>query len=245
MTKIVVLQSFRSFDVPEWVRLCHSSVRKLSEERGWTYRWAGDEFFNWAPDWARSACGPDIWRLSDICRLEWMSAELEHGADIAIWVDIDMLIFDPKSIALDLSNDYGFSHELYFDQNALKHGINNALMFFRQNSQMLNIYKDACLTRLAQGGTQARTELGPDLLRNLKIKPNHIIHGCGILNANMMNAMLRRPSRGLPPFLTPPIGAVNLCLNERRFFTGSQLESYDKMVESCTRVLLTRAQYHN
>lgn len=241
MTEIILLQSFRAFDIPTWVTLCQDSARKLAADRGWTYRWMGDELFDFAPAWAKAACGSDVWRLSDICRLEWICAELERGAEVVIWADIDMLFFEPRNIALDLSCDHGFSHEIFADANGLQQGVNNALMFFRNGSPMLRAYREACIARLASGDAQARTALGPDLLRGLGVAPENVIHGCGILNVRMMNMMLTHPQQRLPAMLPSPIGAANLCLNERRFFTGAALGAYDGLVETSARTLLARA----
>ena len=244
MPKIVLLQSFRETDVPVWVQLCRESMETLAGDRGWAYRFEGDTFFCRAPDWAKAACADNIWRLSDICRLEWMISELEAGADAVIWSDIDMLAFAPEHIGLDLSRDHGFSHELRFEGASPQNGVNNALMFFRHSSAQIEAYRHACYATLTRGGALARTALGPDLLTSLNITPPHVITGCGILNIMMMQHMLADAHQRLPDTIANALpwslGAANLCLNERRFFHGAAREEYDRLVESVVRLLLTR-----
>ncbi len=47
--KTVVHQSYRTEDVPGWIRRCLRGGRDLSQAKGYDYRFAGDEFFDLLP----------------------------------------------------------------------------------------------------------------------------------------------------------------------------------------------------
>lgn len=134
--RIIVLQSFRNYDVPNWIKKCQDSVKAYASQNGWYYKFIGDELFDYAPDWARNRCMPNVWSLSDICRLEWLRSELAQNCSIAIWVDIDTIVFKPEFISLNFSIEYGFAYQLWFSGDGVAHhGVNNALMFFRSDSE--------------------------------------------------------------------------------------------------------------
>ena len=240
---VIVLQSFRNYDVPSWIYRCQDSVKNFALEQGYQYEFLGDEFFDFAPQWAREVCAQNIWSLSDICRLEWMKKCLADKVDVVIWADIDILIFDQRQIILELEKSFGFSYELYFDTEGAHHGLNNAFMFFSRGSDMLERYLDFSYERLkAEANKTERTGIGPDLLRTMEISNAHIIHGITILNIKMMEEVFRNPTKGIPDFITSKtkgaIGAVNLCLNERQCFAENARYSYDFIVDEVSRTLI-------
>lgn len=243
MERVIVLQSFRNHDVPVWVDLCRESARAWADLRGWSYEFIGDEFLDFAPARLRAACGANVWSLTDICRLEWMKSKLAIDADVAIWVDIDMLVFAPERIDMRLSRSHGFSYELYFSGGAAHHGVNNALMFYRRGAPMLDRYLSLCVDALAlAAGEPGRTSLGPDLLRSLNIDAEHVIEGVNILNFDALCHVCGVTEGRIPAYVAGPsrrqFGAANLCLNERHAFHGEQRRDYDMVVEAAARALL-------
>jgi hypothetical protein len=246
MSRTVVLQSFRAHDVPLWVIACQRSVKRYADENGWDYTLMGDEFFDFAPSWARETLrNHDRSTLSDICRLEWIAERLSLY-DSVVWVDIDVLIFDRSCIVLDKSQSFGFSYELYFDETGPHDGINNAFMFFRRGSSMLSIYLEKSYETLRAkqlDGVLGRTAIGPQLLRSLNVADDNIIKGLTILNIQMMVDIVNDPERRIPAVVTDrlkgPIGGVNLCLNQRSGYQGAERASYDQIVDAVCRALLS------
>ena len=243
---VVVLQSFRNYDVPDWIKICRKSVRQFASERGYGYEFMGDEFFDFAPPWIREIYAQNIWSLSDICRLEWIKKCLGEKADTVIWADIDILIFDQRHMLLNLEKSYGFSYELCFSEKGFYHGLNNAFMFFRRGSDMLDHYLTLCYERVKMDAYKTvRTGIGPDLLRNMNIDDTHIIHGITIFNIAMMLTMFNDPDKRIPYFITnklkSAVGAANLCLNERQVFSEEERHKYDFVVEEVSRALIDKS----
>lgn len=101
--KTIVYQSFRTENVPEWMRLCLQSVPAWAEAQGYDYAFHDDSFFDQLPDWYREkAAGTDypMWLWSDLARLLQARHYLQNGYERAVWVDADLLVFDEKHFLL-------------------------------------------------------------------------------------------------------------------------------------------------
>jgi len=242
---VVVLQSFRQDDVPSWVIRCQDSVKKFSQTRGFDYQFIGDEFFDFAPEWARKkVINNNLCTISDICRLEWIKQQLANY-DIVIWADIDILIINPDNVDLDLSSGYGFSYELYFEDDKPHHGLNNAFMYFDRHSEMLDQYLTGIYKAISSMQSIDRTALGPDFLRKLNIPESNIIKGFNILNFAAISNIYKNPQKLIPEYIAShtksPIGGVNLCLNERSLFMGEDRVAYDHILEEVSSALVGAA----
>ena len=64
--KTIVLQSFRRFDVPLWLKQCMHSVAGWARQEGWDYECLDDSFLELAPDWVRQRCAGNIYALTDV-----------------------------------------------------------------------------------------------------------------------------------------------------------------------------------
>ncbi|CAM3821500.1 peptide transporter [Polynucleobacter arcticus] len=241
----IVLQSFRQHDVPSWIARCQDSVKKFSQSRGFDYKFIGDELFDFAPDWARKKVlnnNNNLCTVADICRLEWMKQELSNY-EVVIWADIDILIINSKNIDLDLTSDYGFSYELYFEENKpAQHGLNNAFMFFNRRGSMLDRYLDGTYEAISSAESVDRTALAGDLLRDLNIPESNIIHGLNILNFAAILNIYKDPQKLIPEYIASQargsIGGANLCLNERSLYIGEERVAYDRILDEVSKTLL-------
>jgi hypothetical protein len=242
MNKTVLIQTFRNFDVPRWVSLCQETVQRYAQSKGWVYSFLGDEFFDFAPDWAKQAVkGNNLCTISDLCRLEWIK-QLLNSYDCVVWADIDILVINPSQIDLNLSFDEGFSYEVWFDETGAHDGINNAFMFFKQGSVVLEKYIQQTYSRLRSPGGVDRTALGPDLLRSLQIPEAQLIKGLNIINFAASARINNSENKQIPDYIAHrskyPIAAANMCLNERSLFPLAEREKYDTLLLSVCRSLL-------
>ena len=239
MPSTLLIQSFRTEDVPGWVTRCQDSVRAYAGAQGWDYRFEGDALFARAPDWVRAGGSANVCGLSDICRLEWMVDALREY-DRVVWADIDLLVIDPACITLP-DADYGLAHERISETG---HSVNNAFMFFTAGAPMLRTYLDRCYEILRAGGGPDgcdRTAIGPGLLASLDVPQSHVIGGLDILNTRDLLGLSRKLDRlpeGLARLGKYPLGAANLCLNERSYFHGDERRKYDQLLDMVSAGLL-------
>ncbi len=203
--KVKVIQSFRNYNVPKWIKLCQQSVISWSRSNGYDYQFIGNEFFDLAPSWYT---GTDKWVKSDIARLILLKKETRLY-DVVVWADIDFLIFNQNSLKLD--NSHGFSME--FVNNIA--GINNAFMYFSRDSVELNTYYEASMEILTNNMANSRTSIGPELLsslsKNLKLNP---IKCLGLLYRPITTQLLHGRGDELEKYISllqEPIAGANMC----------------------------------
>lgn len=251
-SRTIVLQSFRTRDVPAWISRCLQSVEQWARARGFDYACLDDAFFELAPDWARRTCAHNIYAVTDVCRLRWMEQKLEEGYQRAVWADADLLLFAPERIDLDGLDGYGFSRILLRRRDpaggwTARDSANNALMFFDRGNPVLPFYLYACLERLRRSeiGGVARCALGPDLIRALEpVLPLRLIHGVGSFNHAMAEEIAYGGRDRLPFFrehLREPLGAANLCHFLRNQCPQAARQAFDAtQLRAVERLLATR-----
>jgi len=219
----IVLQSFRAYDVPEWIKRCMESVRQWAEGERFRYQFAGDELLALAPDWFRQKAGGYTTVITDLARLLCIRQYLAKGADRVLWIDADVVIFRPDSLKIDPELSYAYSKEIWCWKDK-KGGIqtlvkiNNAACVFRNTMaglSHLNEYIDHCLSTVEQTqkiadhtliGTRHLTAQG---FANLPVLP-----GFGLLSPTVMNAILTGDDEVLSRFAQQhagPVCAANLC----------------------------------
>ncbi|RDD63308.1 hypothetical protein [Ferruginivarius sediminum] len=170
----VVVQSFHA-NPPDWIGQCMESVRAWSQQAGFAYRFVGDELFDTLPDWVRAKTVGRPQVASDLARLNVLADLLDEGWESAVWLDADVLVFDPEglSAALDLSDGYLLGREAWVQTDAkgrlrAPRGIHNALCAMRRGNPFLAFYRDAATRILARhNGPMVPQLIGPKFLKSL------------------------------------------------------------------------------
>jgi hypothetical protein len=220
--RTIVLQSFRTEDVPDWLTACMDSVLAWAMGNGSEYRRRDDVFFDLAPDWVRARCGENIYPVTDICRLLWMREQLHADYDRVVWADADLLVFAPGRLNLATKGGHGFAHELFLGtqpsgEYVRTEGLNNSLMVFEHAGlAVLERYLEACLDalRAAAPGPIPREALLP---LNVPHWPDRRalgkVYGVGLFGLSLMTeiaagggALTREYARRVPR----PLAAANL-----------------------------------
>ena len=254
--RTVVLQSYRTHDVPPWMAECMGSVRAWAQGQGWDYEFMDDRFFDLAPGWVKARCGNNLYAVTDLCRLLWLRDRLREGVERVVWADADLLVFAPEKLGLATGSGYGFAFELLLEPKpdgsmGTRGGANNALMVFERQQPVLDFYLFACEERLKHygDGQVPRTALGPDLLVALsRVLPLPILHGVGLFDPLMMKEIRdgHGPRTSLFMAHSPrPLGAANLCHFARNaqepgfrpLFDRVYGEAVDALLNSRGRVL--------
>ena len=238
--KTVIVQSYRTCDVPPWIVSCIESVRAWADTNRWDYTFVDDSFFSLAPEWARRRCGNNIYAVTDLCRLQLLKNMLEMGYDRAVWVDADVLVFAPAHLDISTMDGHGFAYELFFhleqdgSYSALE-GLNNSLMVFEKGQVVLCQYLAASLDLLRQApeGPIPRTALAPALLQKVqpRIEPGRI-YGVGLFTLAMMDEIANDGGRLITEYVravTAPLGAANLCHFLRNETPSSRRGLFDRM----------------
>lgn len=251
----IVLQSYRTTDVPRWILHCMHSVKDWARLHGWDYLLMDDQFLNLPPVWVQQHCGDNIYALTDVSRLIWMKQKLDESYRRVIWADADMLIMNASGLGESVIQCQGhtFTRELFLQVQpdsgiTIQHGINNAFMLFERDDPILPIYLSHILRQLEAYPPHMvpRTALGPRLVQQLSHKyPLKALDGIGLFTP----AMMKEIAQGQHPILDRyeaelgmPVLAANLCHFMRNMNPPSARPLFDSLYERAVLQLLSRSQ---
>ena len=247
--KTILLQSYRTHDVPAWMAASMASVRAWGQGQGWDYEFMDDAFFTLAPDWVRERCAGNLYAVTDLCRLAWLQSKLKQGFERAIWADADLLVFAPRTLRIAAGLGHGFASELFLKvmpggSAEPVYGVNNALMAFERGDPMLDAYLDACHARLRAlpPGPVPRTALGPAILTELAAKHGlKRIEGVGLFSLAVMQDVARGDGAVLREYLrlsrVRP-AAANHCHFLRNATPIAQRPQFDAVYDQAVQRLL-------
>lgn len=92
-----------------------NSVEAWAATAGCEYRFYGDELFERVPDWILDKCTISKLPATDYARLALSRELLEDGYDRVLWVDADVVVFDPQAMAIPWDEHVAFTREIWVD----------------------------------------------------------------------------------------------------------------------------------
>ena len=232
--KTVVYQSYRTINVPDWINRCMRTVRDWAALKGFDYVFVDDRLFEYVPAWYREKVNNQIQPVSDLARLglakEFLSGEFER----AIWVDADVVVFDAERLAIDVTEEYAFCHEIWVEKlgpvraarrglRGLKWGgvycrqrVNNAVAVFTRGNSMLDFYIHACEQIVKnKRGRISNLEVGTLLLTELHRRLSlPLLKNVGLFSPHLMQDIASGDGKVLKIYMEEfgsPIRAANLC----------------------------------
>jgi hypothetical protein len=221
--KTVVYQSYRTEDVPDWIARCLAGVRQWTESKGYDYRFVGDEFFDLLPDDYRRRAAARLPVLSDLARLIMARDLLDEGYQRTIWIDADVLIFDPDHFDISIDSDFSFCREIWIQPDGkggikAHRNVHNAVSVFKAGNSFLEFYIDACKRIIGQfedGKGLVNQIVGPKLLSSLHNTMGYpVIDNIGMLSPLVLKDIEQGQGAALDLLVgkTPgPMQAANLC----------------------------------
>jgi hypothetical protein len=215
---MLVLQSYRSQNVPEWILLCLRSVEQWADSQGYSYHLADDEeLLGELTDEVKETLAGRWPMLADIGRLKLMRRALEAGVDRVLWLDADVCLFEPQHMDLSASlpNGFAFGREQWIeDSGKVRHGVHNACCVFEAGNPFLEYYIYAVENIMEQhsGEHLAPQLLGPKFLKmqyNLLKFP--LLEGVAMLSPKVTEDLLSDGRLWNKQKALARFGAVNLC----------------------------------
>jgi len=223
MSTTLVVQSYRTRDVPEWIARCIRSVEEWSKASGHDYEFIDDTLFDLLPAWYRERCGAQILPQTDLARLLLLRDRLRKGYKRVIWIDADVLVFDHDILIINVCDGFAFCYEVWVECDAngsfLTRGpaINNAAIIMDAGNPMLDFYIYACqsiIRKCPPGGVGRLDASTLPLSRLGAVLPLPLIRSVGLFSP----PITWQVARGGGPLCAMyaaafgrKIGAVNLC----------------------------------
>ncbi len=245
--KTIVYQSYRTHQVHDWLASAMASAEAWSQASGYDYRFYGDEIFDRVPDWYRRKAGKYLQISTDLGRLYLARELLDAGYERVIWLDADMLVFDPERFFVHIKSGCAFGREIWVQKSAdgkLKtyKNVHNAFACFCHDSSFLDFYIDSCLSILGRSSAGVPPQIvGTKLLTAL-----HNIIGFQLLDGVGMASplIIRELAEGgddaidlLGEMSSGPVQALNLCAS----LIGKPVDGVTidaEMVKTASEVLL-------
>lgn len=221
----LVLQSFHD-DPPAWIAAAMASVRAWAASRGFDYRLVGDEIFDRVPAVLRDKAGGYPQIATDLGRLSLLREALEDGCERAVWLDADVVVFDPHRLDLAAADAHGyaFGREVWVQSRRdgrpgweVRRNVHNAICVFDRANPMLDFYAHAAARVLAraEAGRLPPQIVGPKLLTSLHNTVNlPLIEACGMASPPVVRDLVTGGGPALDLLRaesTVPPAALNLC----------------------------------
>ena len=217
----VVFQSFRTTDVPPWIARCLASVREWARSKGWDYRFVDDAILDMVPDWYLEKAAGCLPIATDLGRLELARRLLAEGYRRTVWLDADVLVFDPENFNIDTNSEFAFGREVWVQRDGggrLKvfRNVHNAVSVFVEGNSFLDFYVHSCLSIV--GRFEGR--MVPQIVGTKFLTALHNMVGFALIDAVAMfgPVVLEDIVRGGGPAielhrrtLGAPVRAANLC----------------------------------
>ena len=152
--KTIVYQSYRRHNVPGWITSCMNIVEKWASSKGFDYVFIDDRMFEYVNDWYKQKVQQNILPISDLARLEIAKELLGKGYERTIWVDADLILFDPDNFEIAVEDQFAFTKEIWVDKNKFgfiyfEQRVCNAVTVLTANNSFLEFYIYACKTIVA------------------------------------------------------------------------------------------------
>lgn len=213
------MQSFRTEDVPDWVRCCLASVEAWARARDHPYIFIDDALFARVPGWYRAKVDDAVLPMSDLARL-LVLCEFSTEYPSVAWLDADVLVFDPSRFCLP-EVAYAVCPERWVFRNkagdlGAVEQVNNSAMLFARENPFLAFYIEATESTVRAAEEPVASHLaGTDLLTRLdRVVPLAKLDGVGMISpalARDLAAGRDEAPRFYAEGLARPVQAANLC----------------------------------
>lgn len=250
--KTVVFQSYRTEDVPPWITTCINGVRHWSAAKKFDYRFVDDQFFDLLPADYRKKADGRLPVLSDLARLIMARNLLLEGYEKTIWVDADVLIFDPESFDVSIEEGFCFCREIWIQPSPnggirVFRNVHNAVCIFVKGNSFLDFYIDACQQVVAgvdDSKGMVNQIVGPKLLSALHNMIGYpLIKNVGMLSPLVLRDIDRLGGVALDRLadeMPSHMQAANLCSSlTGGVFDGIEL-SHNVMERVVSRLMKTK-----
>lgn len=135
----VVFQAWVGPRAPPFVERCMATTAGWARSRGFDYRRLGDDFLDVLPGWYRDRVHWHIVQQTNLARLRYAREVLAAGADRAVWVDADVLVYDPDRLALDAPDGFALCREAWIaPSGACVHGISQTVVVADRGHPLLD-----------------------------------------------------------------------------------------------------------
>ncbi|MDG2177021.1 MAG: hypothetical protein P8M72_12955 [Gammaproteobacteria bacterium] len=220
VTRTLVLQSYRTDPVPDWIQQCIDSVQSWCNKQNLTWRFIDDDLFDLVPDWYMDKTGKGP-IATDYARLVLMQNALAtEDVEQVIWLDADIFILD-DDMQISSEKSCAFGQEIWIQENQgtirARKNVHNAVCLFKQGCAVLPFLTEtvASIIQRVDPDKIAPQMVGPKLLSALhSLYDFSLLPQVGALSQEVAADIKAGSGPALDLLLektSVPLQAVNLC----------------------------------
>jgi hypothetical protein len=248
--KTVVLQSFRTTDVPIWMQRCMASVRAWAELRGYDYEFMDDRIFNLCGADYLEQVGDNKRSITNLARLELIRLRLAGQYERAAWLDADTFVFVPSAFRIDIGAGYAFSREVWVDRDKagrifVEDRVHNAICVFTRSQPDLDFFIRTARYIAATRQVRESFQLGVRLLSGLQYPLGFpLLQDSGMFSPAILGALVTGDDRLIEALArghAHPVHAANLGLSlttvNRHWAEDITMAAMDRLEQSAGDVI--------
>jgi hypothetical protein len=221
--KTLVVQSFRSSDIPAWIGRCLASVRAWARSHDYDYLLTDDSAFELCGKEYLAQVGANMRSITNLCRLELIRRAHAQGYQRAVWLDADVFVFDPDAFSIDGVRRYAFARETWLEPRSGQRwrafsAVNNCTFVCLRGEPDLEFLIHATRHIARHRTIKSNYQVGGDLIKGLRnslafemldnvaMLSNFAVLALVAGNTTLLQAQAR--------FHGTPVHAANLCASD-------------------------------
>jgi hypothetical protein len=232
--KTLIIQSYRTHDVPSWIERCLASVRAWARDRGHDYRLTDDSVFALCGEAYLAKVGDNKLPISDLFRLELIRNALAEGYDQAIWMDADILVFAPDRLAFEPAARISFPPEVWLFQMdgrwAVTKAINTCVVACPRGDPDLDLIIQTIRHKARHHEITHPFQVGVDLIRGMHhFLQFPILPNIGMFSSWALKALAANDEEAIAHQAAhheTPIYAANLCASDHVLPVTSEAQAH-------------------
>jgi hypothetical protein len=238
--RTVVIQSYRTENVAEWIARCMESVRLWTHQQGFDYQFADDSSFALCGTEYLARVGRNMRSITNLSRLELIREAHRNGYERAIWLDADVLVFRPDLLTVDVTEGYAFAAETWIETTADNswtaiRGTNNSAIVCMRGEPDLDFLIAATRHIARHRHISSNFQVGGDLIKGLHKSLGYaVLDDIGMFSKHVVRALANGNDRLIAMQAIEhgtPVFAANLCASDHYKSAPSQREA-DNAVEA-------------
>ena len=228
--KTLIVQSYRTRDIPPWIARCLGSVSAWAAAKGYDHWLTDDSAFALCGEAYLAKVGDNKCSITNLCRLELLREAHAAGYERAIWMDADIFVFDPERLDFPPFSRILLARETWIEpvSNGWRYAnsLNNCVVGARAGDPDLDLIIRAVRHRAEHHPVTHNFQVGVDVVRGLHHFLNFdLTDHVGMLSQHVITALaagwqdavrLQAERHG------SPIHAANICASDHLTPTVSE-----------------------
>ena len=220
----LIIQSYRTHDIPSWIARCLASVRAWSSAKAYDYLLTDDDAFALCGEEYLAKVGDNKRSITNLCRLELIRRALDDGYDRAIWMDADIFVFAAGQLDFATPDRISFPRETWLrPENGGTNVVltlNNCVIVCPRGDPDLDLIIEATRHRARHHAVTHNFQVGVHLIRGLhRFLDFPLLSNVGMFSNYALGALAQNNKPLIEVqarYHGTPVYAANICASDHQ-----------------------------